>query len=371
MKETPILFKGEMVRAILDGRKTETRRVVKPQPNHIYGLTDDRITCYHSEYDELANSETYPRISERRLSGWQRWPNILTNSIRGLWSQGIRGLVSVKGAPNSEGVSGGIALSQEQEDYQSNPPAGLSCFSWSPTDPEPSGASSRREQGKQQTGQPCLGDSDRELVRSRSTWSWDERREAPRLQTKRRGAKSFKMVLKDGVVQPEKRGTHSWHVPGFDLAVAPFFVGQRLWVRESHKLWDYSIDTVEVEYLADGRSLYFEMEHRQKREINGLHARDKAGKKITRPSIFMPRWASRITLELTSVRIERLQKIDTHDAFKEGISCPACDEPTEVGDEMGHIEAVPAYKKLWDSINAKKHPWASNPWVWVLTFKKI
>jgi hypothetical protein len=94
-----------------------------------------------------------------------------------------------------------------------------------------------------------------------------------------------------------------------------------------------------------------------------------------RPSLFMPRWASRITLEITDVRVERVNEISEDDALAEGIEELEQGPPMERfwapdGDD-GHHCAVHAYAELWDSINGKKHPWASNPWVWVVGFKKV
>lgn len=83
-----------------------------------------------------------------------------------------------------------------------------------------------------------------------------------------------------------------------------------------------------------------------------------------RPSIFMPRWASRITLELTDVRVQRLQDISEEDAKAEGIT-----EPMPI---MGTRGYVAAFSYLWDSINGKRYPWTdSNPWVWALTFRRL
>jgi hypothetical protein len=77
--------------------------------------------------------------------------------------------------------------------------------------------------------------------------------------------------------------------------------------------------------------------------------------------IFMPRWASRITLEIVSVRVERLQNISEADAFAEGISG---------GDWLG--DPVGEFAKLWNSINLKRgYGWETNCWVWVLEFKRI
>jgi len=79
-----------------------------------------------------------------------------------------------------------------------------------------------------------------------------------------------------------------------------------------------------------------------------------------KPSIFMPRWASRITLEITGVRVERLRDIDADSASAEGCGCG-------VNDETG---PVARYSKLWETINGKGS-WESNPWVWVVAFKQV
>jgi hypothetical protein len=78
-----------------------------------------------------------------------------------------------------------------------------------------------------------------------------------------------------------------------------------------------------------------------------------------RPSIFMPRWASRIQLSLTDVRVERLWEISETECQAEGIA----GDPDE---EM----LIPQFHRLWDRINAKRgFPWKSNPWVWVVEFE--
>lgn len=86
-----------------------------------------------------------------------------------------------------------------------------------------------------------------------------------------------------------------------------------------------------------------------------------------RPSIFMPRWASRITLEIVSVRVEGLQEITEDDVVAEGIEFP-CEEPETSEHPVG---CVCEYRNLWDRINGNKHPWSSNPWVWRIEFKRV
>jgi hypothetical protein len=87
-----------------------------------------------------------------------------------------------------------------------------------------------------------------------------------------------------------------------------------------------------------------------------------------RPSIHMPRWASRITLEVIGVRVERLQDISEADAEAEGCEpLPMCGGP-EVG---GYNCYQSGFELLWGSINGKLAPWSSNPWVWVVEFQRI
>lgn len=100
---------------------------------------------------------------------------------------------------------------------------------------------------------------------------------------------------------------------------------------------------------------------------------------IFKPSIFMPRWASRITLEITKVRVERLQDISEEDAIAEGIERI---HGAAEGDNRfsyfsdGFHRNFPTGKEtfahLWDSINSKRgFGWDKNPWLWVIEFKKL
>jgi hypothetical protein len=134
-------------------------------------------------------------------------------------------------------------------------------------------------------------------------------------------------------------------------------VGTRLWVRET---W-FAGGTGS---LKDGRGI--EVEYR---------ADDTEGwQGIWRPAIFMPRWASRITLEITDVRVERLQDISEADALTEGLPLIEFFKPTEIAAftewECRHPHAH-SFSRLWDSINAPRgYGWDKNPWVWVISFKR-
>ena len=82
-----------------------------------------------------------------------------------------------------------------------------------------------------------------------------------------------------------------------------------------------------------------------------------------KPSIHMPRWASRITLRITDVRVERLTNITAADALAEGVQIP-------VNADWRASWPRAHFASLWDGINAKRgHGWSANPWVWVVEFE--
>ena len=98
-----------------------------------------------------------------------------------------------------------------------------------------------------------------------------------------------------------------------------------------------------------------------------------------RPSIHMPRWASRITLQINGVRVERLQEISYEDALAEGVSDLSAllhedwrPLEGESGDECARRLRWPQrlYKQLWQSINGPGS-WDTNPWVWCISFRRI
>lgn len=83
-----------------------------------------------------------------------------------------------------------------------------------------------------------------------------------------------------------------------------------------------------------------------------------------KPAIHMPRWASRILLEIKSTRVERLQEITEEDSVSEGIHGP-------YGSAMGiAFTAKDHFRALWSGINGKES-WDSNPWVWVVSFRRV
>lgn len=138
--------------------------------------------------------------------------------------------------------------------------------------------------------------------------------------------------------------------------------GDRLWVKER---WDY-FGGNEYLYQQQPEAVIFRADER---------AEDT--QRRWRTPLFMPRWASRLTLEVVEVRVQRLQDISEEDARAEG--CTGSDpEPAAEGGTIyawhGRSSAPcprAHYLTLWDRINAKRAPWASNPWVWAITFARV
>jgi hypothetical protein len=168
------------------------------------------------------------------------------------------------------------------------------------------------------------------------------------------------------VKHPAEDGKHGWHPSGTGMEfrlggsakpVCPFGkIGDRLWVRESWsgEYWLSEVKPSErfgltrqdcltpfpplTHYWADGDPEHGDWEK-------------------PRPSIHMPRWASRITLEITGVRVERLNDIGQFDAMAEGA------EPE--GEDF-----VAGFMNLWKRINGSES-WDQNPWVWVVNFRRL
>jgi len=91
-----------------------------------------------------------------------------------------------------------------------------------------------------------------------------------------------------------------------------------------------------------------------------------------KPPIHMPRWASRITLEVTGVHVERLQDISEADALAEGIEVGPSGFHVDGGRHFHAASARESYASLWDSLNAARgFGWDVNPWVWVVQFRRL
>jgi hypothetical protein len=143
--------------------------------------------------------------------------------------------------------------------------------------------------------------------------------------------------------------------------------GDRLWVRENG--WERTERTERLACEGDDPWLpyYF--------DADGYTDQDVAYLKVwgfkRRPSIHMPRWASRILLEITDVRVERLQDISEADARAEGarnLDVASGRETLDPYSRQG--SCVAHYKHIWQDINGPDS-WDLNPWVWVIEFKRV
>ncbi len=141
-------------------------------------------------------------------------------------------------------------------------------------------------------------------------------------------------------------------------------VGDRLWVRETWRC--YASD--EYLYLKDPAHIRYRADAPPEEQHNW------------KPSIYMPRWACRLTLEIAEVRVERLQRISEEDAVAEGVER----ERPFSGYYRGSLHkvkgtpkvfptAAQAFADSWDAINGKHDSkcWNDNPWVWAITFRRI
>lgn len=154
-------------------------------------------------------------------------------------------------------------------------------------------------------------------------------------------------------IDPEEWGWEDedgYHVSVLDIAPNGYRIGDRLWVRET---WTAQMD--HGWSIADARSRMHN-EHILYR-ADGNDSGDGWW-----PSIHMPREFSRLTLIVTGVRVQRLQEISEADAVAEGCPC-------QTDDDLSGMEARGWFRDLWDSLNAKRAPWDSNPWVVALTFE--
>lgn len=138
------------------------------------------------------------------------------------------------------------------------------------------------------------------------------------------------------------KAKRNWHLndPNAVKACPYGQPGDRLWVRETHIP------------KASGTIYRADFDDIEAAGLKGMYGGWK-------PSIFMRREFSRITLEVTAIRAEQLQDITPEDALAEGITSSA--DGSYVYD----------FRQLWDSINGKTHPWSGNPWVWVVEFRQL
>lgn len=140
--------------------------------------------------------------------------------------------------------------------------------------------------------------------------------------------------------------------------------GDQLWVRENFSTCYNGPESYQIIYSGGDRRNFSAAMNTTDDQLDWLEKSMTVHGESGRPSIHMPRWASRIQLEVVEVRVQRLQKISEWDAKDEGVT------PSE---GVNQINYKGLFYKLWNSINGKREgcSWESNPWVWAITFKRL
>ncbi|WP_210502026.1 hypothetical protein [Pantoea ananatis] len=183
------------------------------------------------------------------------------------------------------------------------------------------------------------------------------------------------VIDKHGYLQPAKKQVFG--VAGEDEGyICPFgAVGDRLWVRETFS--GNCLDDDQIQDIKGGRDKASDLCEYRADYPDGYQAADG-----WTPSIHMPRWASRITLEITGVRVERLNSINYRDAVREGLvqeeynwhssEYPLDDIAFRTSWESKRRYSSPqeCFKYLWQSIYGEES-WQANPFVWVIEFKRV
>jgi hypothetical protein len=164
------------------------------------------------------------------------------------------------------------------------------------------------------------------------------------------------------------------------LLPCPYGVsGERLWVRETWKASERAADMVDgIQFAADGSFIPIENSRAAADRWGDVYDNGRHGARCWRPPIFMPRWASRINLEVTGIRLERLQAITEADAAAEGVE-KFFDRYAQCSREQrictGELALAAPYRAsfacTWDEINGDRDLWSSNPWVWAIVFKRL
>jgi len=153
-------------------------------------------------------------------------------------------------------------------------------------------------------------------------------------------------------------GLWHWFYADSSIYKCPYGVpGDRLWVREA---WQHEDQDCDNPKCGNPDHIYY-------RATECAICRSSRRKAWWRPSIHMPRWASRITLQIVDVRAERLQEITGEDAITEG-----WDRVDLFPGINSEDKAKVWFHSFWDSINAKRgYGWDTDPWVWVIEFRKL
>ncbi len=313
MKERPILFNGEMVLALLDDRKGQTRRPVKGVDGHNWvklpdgtgnHVVDERtwqFCPYGAKGDQVIPAMTIPSLGR----------NYAADVYGDIWSRAKGEWKRLKGSPTSKGY---LSVTPAKDGkYVTRTIHRLVCETYYP-ELHP-GTQVRHLDGEQLNNAP-------------ENLSWG--------------------------TQEENWTDRIWHGKG---------------IGEGHHNSKINMVTAAEIRRSDAPQRYLAAQYGVKQSTIWAIQKEIIWKNPRRKpdAPFNERWASRITLEVTGVRVEQLQDISDGDVSQEGTTW---NEPLQIGrdDENCKSPAQRAFKKRWDAIYKN---WDTNPWVWVVSFKRL
>ncbi|MTC44375.1 hypothetical protein GKR71_00780 [Providencia sp. wls1922] len=170
-------------------------------------------------------------------------------------------------------------------------------------------------------------------------------------------AGNYHAGVKDGLCVLRSTDGATWNDRTYPLACPYGKVGDRLWVRETFN--GFWLDDDVIQEIKEGISSASEL-----CDYKADYPDDSKPFEGWTPSTQMPRWASRIILEITDIRVERIRAASDDDFKAEGY-------PLDRELTGGSTDAFFWFRHLWDSVNKPDCSFESNPWVWVIEFKRV
>ena len=334
MSEKPILFSAPMVRAILDGKKTQTRRILTTDTDHTCDELAAKLRCpYGAPGDRLwvKHRADLFDVYYKPIVGWE--DRYAAGTDGRIYRMDRSEPEPLAGSPSSKGY---LTVSLSRGAWETHSIHRLVCetfYGAAPFD----GAQVRHLDGNQTNNRP------ENLDWGTAEQNWQDRK------SHGRGMGSEHHAAKLTLEQVAE--------------IRASALSQRALAAR------YGVSQSTIQSARSG-------------ETWGEHepaARNAPAFSLWRSSLFHPRWASRITLEVTGVRVERLQDITEEDAMAEGIealdgdldAAEICRAAKLVGGRCGPEDGLTWFAALWERINGKRAPWASNPWLWVVSFRRV
>lgn len=232
MGELPILFSTPMVQAILDGRKTVTRRVVKPQPEVFIKICKEGV-FYGNNLTEWNDVEGNTELAKQRLYGRSGRQYLFKDTFRRIWDEKIYGVVSLSNAQNKEGLSLGFYLPSREEENSVCTPINVCGI---PRGKEARHASQTfgRGCGQQFPSKSKMGDREGKLGGQKKARECDCWGETSNVKIEQRTTDRDKAIVIHGK-NPKGNSTKIQCLTGYDLVGLKqnYNIGQTIWVRET------------------------------------------------------------------------------------------------------------------------------------------